>query len=140
MANFSQLAEKTSFNRRTSLLQARRERPRRRTAQQRDDLAAFHSIELHSLVRRSHGPIAGYRILARIGQGLAAVRHFGPANDRLGSWLCKNAMVRRADRMDHPSACEFRRKDSCAQSNLIYLKKTILLAFAFPGFSHSLGS
>ena len=41
--------------------------------------------------------------------------------------------------MDHPSACEFRRKDCYARSNLIYLRKTILLVFELSGFSHSQG-
>jgi hypothetical protein len=43
------------------LLRPRRERPcRRRAAEQRDELAASHSIELHSVP--SQGRIAGYRI------------------------------------------------------------------------------
>jgi hypothetical protein len=44
------------------LLRARRERPRcRRTAAQRDELAAFQLIEWHS-APASQGQIAGYRI------------------------------------------------------------------------------
>src|SRR5215831_855719 len=43
-------------------LRASRERPRRRrAAEQRDELAAFQSIELHS-IPASQGRIAGYRI------------------------------------------------------------------------------
>src|SRR5262245_27147812 len=42
------------------LLRARRQRPRRRTAEQRDELAALQLIESHSVP--SQGRIAGYRI------------------------------------------------------------------------------
>src|SRR5262249_15064224 len=42
------------------LLCARRERPRGSAAEQRDELAPFQLIELHSVP--SQGPIAGYRI------------------------------------------------------------------------------
>src|SRR5262249_22983580 len=42
------------------LLRARRERPRGRTAEQRDELAPLQVIELHSVP--SQGRIAGYRI------------------------------------------------------------------------------
>src|SRR5262249_52897634 len=45
----------------THLLRARREWPRSRAAEQRDELAAFQLIELHS-VPASQGRIAGYRI------------------------------------------------------------------------------
>jgi hypothetical protein len=45
-----------------ALLCARRERPRgRRAAEQRDELAAFQLIELHS-IPASQGRVAGYRI------------------------------------------------------------------------------
>ena len=44
------------------LLRARRQRPRgRRAAEQRDELASFQLIELHS-IRASQGRIGGYRI------------------------------------------------------------------------------
>src|SRR6266568_9466536 len=49
-------------------------------------------------------------------QDTAALRDFGPANDRLGSWLCKNAMTRRTDRIDHLSDYQFCRDDSIARS------------------------
>jgi hypothetical protein len=42
-------------------LRARRERPRGRAAEQRDEFAALYLIELHS-VPASQGGIAGYRI------------------------------------------------------------------------------
>jgi endonuclease YncB( thermonuclease family) len=32
--------------------------------------------------------------LARISQGLAALRNFGPAKRRYGSWLCENSSAR----------------------------------------------
>jgi hypothetical protein len=38
-----------------SRLRARRERPRRRTAEQRDELAAFQLIELHSIPANQAG-------------------------------------------------------------------------------------
>ena len=41
--------------------------------------------------------------------------------------------------MDHLSDCEFRRKDSYARSNLLYLRKTILFVFALAGLLHSQG-
>jgi hypothetical protein len=45
-----------------ALLRTRRKRPRgRRTAEQRDEIAAFELIELHS-IPASQGRIAGYRI------------------------------------------------------------------------------
>ncbi|HKD92513.1 MAG TPA: hypothetical protein VKB56_11430 [Terriglobales bacterium] len=44
-----------------SLLRARRERPRSRAAEQRDEGAAFQLIELHS-ISASHSRITGYRI------------------------------------------------------------------------------
>jgi hypothetical protein len=51
-----------ALHRHRRLLRARRERPRRRrAAEQRGELAAFQSIELHS-IPASQGRIAGYRI------------------------------------------------------------------------------
>jgi hypothetical protein len=35
------------------------------------------------------------------------MRDFDPAYDRSGSRLCKNAMARKADRIDHLSDCDF---------------------------------
>src|SRR5262245_13866525 len=52
-------AEKPNYRRRR-LLCARRERPRRRAAEQRDEIAPFQLIELHSVPSR--GRIAEYRI------------------------------------------------------------------------------
>src|SRR5437899_1948137 len=58
------------------------------------------------------------------------------AHVRFGSWLCKNAMARRTDRIDHPSDYEFRRDDSNARSLLTDLRKIMLHVFAISGFSH----
>jgi hypothetical protein len=60
-AEWRTAAEQSDHWKRT-LLPARRERPRRRrAAKQRDELAPFQLIELHS-VPASQGRIAGYRI------------------------------------------------------------------------------
>ena len=48
-------------HRHRQLLRARRERPRRRAAKQRDEIASFQLTELH-LIPTSQGRIAGYRI------------------------------------------------------------------------------
>src|SRR5215468_8768241 len=49
------LAADVSDHRHCGLLRARRERPRRRAADQRDELAAFHSITSSASSRRSRG-------------------------------------------------------------------------------------
>ena len=63
---------------------SRRHRPRRRTAEQCDDLAPFQLIEWHPLPRcpRPGGSIADWRASS---QGLAAMRDFVPACDGFGS-------------------------------------------------------
>jgi hypothetical protein len=56
----------------------------------------------------------------------------------LGSWLCENVVVRRADRIDLPSDRYYRREDSEELSISVNQRKIILLVFEFSGFSHSL--
>jgi hypothetical protein len=51
------------------LLRARRERPRCRAAEQRDELATFQLIELHSF-SASQGRVAGYRIASDQSAGM----------------------------------------------------------------------
>jgi hypothetical protein len=72
------------------LLRARRKWPRRRAAEEREELAPFYMTKLHPLpqARRQHNG------LARLKSGGAAVRDFGPAEDRIGS----KAAVRVAER------------------------------------------
>jgi hypothetical protein len=53
---------------------------RRGAAEQRDELATFHSIELHLLPQS--GTSWQHTALARIKLGLIAVRDFDPAHDR----------------------------------------------------------
>jgi hypothetical protein len=61
---------KTSDHRHCRLLRARRERPRHcRAAEQRDELAAFQLIELHS-IPASQGRVAGYRIASDQSAGM----------------------------------------------------------------------
>jgi hypothetical protein len=56
----------------SGLLSARRERPRGRAAEQRNQLASFQLIELHS-VPVSQGRIAGYRIGEDESAGIAGI-------------------------------------------------------------------
>jgi hypothetical protein len=63
-----------------------------------------------------------------------ALQQKGAVLVRFGSWLRENSAVRRTDRMDHLSDCEFRRDDSNARSILIDLRKTVLRVFALAGF------
>ena len=53
-------------------LPARRERPRGRAVEQRDERASFHLIELHSFPA-SQGRIAGYRIGSDQSGGTGAI-------------------------------------------------------------------
>jgi hypothetical protein len=58
---------------------------------------------------------------------------------RLGSWLCKNTQTRNGDRMDILRNRIPVRKDSSAHSAKRVWRKTILVAFQFFAFLHSLG-
>ncbi len=62
-----------------------------------------------------------------------------PLHVGCGSWSCENALARRTDRMDLPSARDFGREDSRPRSILIDQRKIILLVFELAGFSHSKG-
>jgi hypothetical protein len=75
-------AEKADYRHRR-LLPARRDRPRRRAAEQRDERASPHSIELHPLPQPE--TLWQHTALARIESGLAALRDFNPVVDRSGS-------------------------------------------------------
>src|SRR5215510_11279476 len=59
-----------------------------RATHQRYELAPLQSIKLHWLVPMCRDRITDRR---RSVMGLVAVRDFGPADDRSGSWLCENA-------------------------------------------------
>jgi hypothetical protein len=67
----------------------------RRTAEQRDELAAFELFELHSMPYEPR-PIAEYRIGKRQSAGMPALSQPTGAGQavgvRFGSWLCKNAL------------------------------------------------
>ena len=83
---------------RFGLLRARRERPcGRHAADERNELAPIQPIGLH-LLPWPGSPDAAYRIGEDRSSGLAAVRDFGPANDRSGHELPSN-------RIDRMSAC-----------------------------------
>jgi hypothetical protein len=56
-----------------------------------------------------------------------------------GSWLCKNALERRTDRIDLPSGRDLGRGNSQARAILIDQRKIILPVFELAGFSHSQG-
>jgi hypothetical protein len=62
----------------------RGDRPHSRAAEQRDELASLHLTELHWQPLR-HGVSDSITDWRGSSQGLAAVRDFGPANDRSGS-------------------------------------------------------
>src|SRR3954468_23879567 len=75
-----------THHRHRRLLRSRHERPRRRAAQQRDELASFHC---------PMPPVLPTERIAHLSAaGVAALREFDPAYDRSGSWLRKNVSER----------------------------------------------
>jgi len=72
------------------LLRARSERPNSRATEKRDELAPFELTKLHPLPLARATTIANWRGSS---QGLAAMRHFGPALDRFGSMLLKKSSM-----------------------------------------------
>jgi hypothetical protein len=68
-----------------------------------------------------------------------ALRQLAVTKCRFGSWLCKNAQRRNGDRMNILRNRILVRKDSPAHSASLVWGKTILVAFRFFAFLHSLG-
>src|SRR5262249_26497200 len=80
------------------LLRASRERPRRsRAAEQRNELAPFYLIELHS-VPASQGRITGYRIASDQSAGSWEARREAIARAKVGGAGAPGIVVRRTGR------------------------------------------
>jgi hypothetical protein len=86
--------EHTNATHTLALLRARRERPRRRAAEQHDEFAPFQLTKLHSLPQPGFSQHNG---LPRI-KGLAAVRHFDQTDDRCGSIATQSVRRNEASR------------------------------------------